>query len=282
METTDNVQTILNAGMALAGARRTGEPNSTPYAVVPPGATLKDLSEFLEKPLRVKQRVALEEVESFIRYVTEYSDHRTRLFAEVNENGATITAVLDYHTGNKVHDETEPDAEPTPGWCKHVAEYTCPLTVEWKRWTAHNGKPMEQTAFAEFIEQNQLEVVTPPGAELLEIAQTLKAKSNVDFLSGLRLSNGQQQLQYMEATSAQAGVNGNLSVPEEIELGIPVFQGGPRYSVKAFLRYRISNKKLNFHYVLFNPHKVIEHAAKAILEAVETGTKIEPFMGRTV
>lgn len=90
-------------------------------------------------------------------------------------------------------------------------------------------------------------------------------------------------LQFQQLPSGDVEIRARAASSGSVtELGVPVFQSGPRYSVRTFLRYRIANKKLQFTYVLFNPHKVIEHAAKAVLTEVEGGTKIEPFMGRTM
>ena len=273
MDENDNVNALLAAGAAASSPHTIQTPQGigAPYAVVPEGWKVEDLSVFLPLPLGIKQHVKFDEADSFVRYVNKFKDGRTTIFARLSEDGAVFRAVLDYHNPEGENEQVQ--------WCRHVAEYNCPLTVEWRRWRQNNNQMMDQTAFAEFVEQNQLDVRKPSGATLLEIAMTLKAKVSVDFVSGTRLSNGTNQLVYQEEHSSGAGVNGNIQMPAELELGLPVFQGGPAYSVRAFLRYRIQNKKLFFQYVLFNPHKVVEHAAKSVLSAVEEGTKIKPFMG---
>lgn len=154
-----------------------------------------------------------------------------------------------------------------PGWGDFRAEIVFRFTPQWKKWTAIDGKMMGQTAFAEFIEDNMADIRTPPGAEMLEIAQYLSATRSVDFKSAMRLSSGQIQLQNLESIDAKVGA-GQVAIPETITLGIaPVF-GLPPFKVEARFRYRIVDGKLQLGIKL----QRVEDIMEAVVNDMVNGT----------
>lgn len=163
------------------------------------------------------------------------------------------------------HDQVE------AGWRDHTAFYECPLSAEWKAWSKANKNLFEQAEFAQFIEDNLPDIVEPSGADMLEISRTLEAKKKINFASGIRLSNGQQELTYEEQVAGTAS-KGKLQIPEVFKIGIPVLEGGPRYSVQARLRYRIDGGALVMWFDLLRPHKIIEDAVLAVWKDIEAGT----------
>lgn len=130
-----------------------------------------------------------------------------------------------------------------PGWGDFRAQIVFRFTPQWKRWKAIDGQMLPQVQFAEFIEDNLGDVVTPPGADMLEIAQYLSATRSVDFKSAVRLSSGQIQLQNVENLEAKVGA-GQTAIPETITLGIAPVYGLPPFRVDARFRYRIVGGKL--------------------------------------
>lgn len=95
--------------------------------------------------------------------------------------------------------------------------------------------------------------------DMLTISRNLQAKKKVDFKSDQNLSNGDIQFTYNETTTGTAG---QLEIPQEFTLGIPVYEGGAPYEVKARLRYRISEGKLTMWYDLVRPERMEEDAFK--------------------
>lgn len=135
------------------------------------------------------------------------------------------------------------NGETGPGWGDFRAEIVFRFTSQWLKWKAIDGKMFGQLAFAEFIEDNLADVVSPAGADMLEIAQELSVKRSVDFKSNIRLQDGRLQFQNIENLEAQVGA-GQIAIPPTITLGIaPVF-GLPPFKVDARLRYRVENGKL--------------------------------------
>jgi uncharacterized protein YfdQ (DUF2303 family) len=219
--------------------------NGIPIFVVPDNMkveTLKHLvDEQLERPYTLKQTVELLTQQSFIDYYNRYCDENSTIF--VNEKNCEFTAILDYH-----------ESPNDPKWCRHRAVYKCPQTKEWNSWVKSNNEKMNQEDFALFIEDNVREITEPNGAEMLEIASSLKAKNNVDFKSAVRLDNGELQFNYTENISGQAGVAGQLKIPEKIKLTISPFLKGAAYQPEARFRYRISPAGLQMWYTLIRPH----------------------------
>lgn len=254
-----NTQYAVELGQILAPPRYL-DGAKHPFIVIPEGSVAIDLEKFLSQPIRIKDVRSFNDLASFIDYVNIFKADRTVIFADNTQ--PKIVALMDYHL---------PD---NPSWCSHSAEYAPQLTNEWRTWAGKNNLVFTQSAFAEFIEDNIADVVSPSGAELLEIAQSLEAKKNLDFKSAVRLSDGTQELVFSESVQTK------VHVPTEIKLGLSPFFNSPKYEVCARLRYRIVDNKLVFVYVLNRPQKVLEDAFARMLVEIEDKAMIKPFFGK--
>jgi uncharacterized protein YfdQ (DUF2303 family) len=240
--------------------------SATPFVVVPEGYKVHDLERLFPVPTRPKGGTALFDADSFIRFVMENKDGATRVYYRTQPTPG-FRAVFNDTTGNAA------------GWGDHVATYDCPLSIEWKTWIAKNGVRMSQEDFAKFMEDNALDCVTPPAADMIEIARTLEAKKKVNFASGIRLATGQTEFTYEEDIQGTAG-KGRLQVPEVFTIGLPVFEGGERYAVESRLRYRIADGgKLSLWYDLVRPHKIVDAALREVLLIIEARAEVKAFNG---
>jgi uncharacterized protein YfdQ (DUF2303 family) len=253
--------------LALKGTVPQAVPGGNiPYAleVLPGGGThvrpLTDLifNEHSAKPDRIKTNVAVGDVHSFLDYWTLFSDPNSRVFAD--ENTSQIRAILDYHGAG----------EGSPRWGSHVLVLAPKLSEEWTAWTGKNSQPFTQQAFAEFLEQNCMDVTTPSPADMVEIANDLQATTQIEFGSSQRQSSGQVQLKYVETVRATTGSN-VIDVPERFKISIPVFVGGDKVPMEAFLRFRPKDGKVTFHYTLIRPYEVKRAAFQAMSAAVQGG-----------
>ena len=248
---TSHYQTILDAGAALATQSKAP---GTPYAVVPAGYTLEDIERFAEQPARARASVTVDTVESFVDYYERYSlEDYSMIFASVLD--FRLIGIVDWHS----HE--------APAFGEHRVTYQAPRAPEWDAWCGNDGRSMSQEDFAYFIEENLNDIVEPDGAEVLEVAQRLEATSKVEFVSAIRLSDGQREFSYSE-TSEGSSRRGALKVPEAFTLGIPVFLGGEPYEVTARLRWRIHDRKLKLWYELRQRSRVEQHAFQLIVDAV--------------
>lgn len=247
----DFIKQIIAAVTGTANAKKA----DGDYAVLPEGHTLQDLEEYQERPRRIEHAISVSTARSFIKYVTDFSTDYSVVFAYLKQQ--QFKAVLDYH--HPVNGA---------GWCDHTVTYSCPIDIRWKTWTGQNGNPLKQVDFARFIEDNQIDIVKPLGADILAIAKELQAKKAIEFKSGQNLSNGDIQFTYNETTNGAAG---QLAIPETFTLGIPVYEEGDKYEVTARLRYRISDGGLVLWYDLLRPDRMEEDAFKAVETEINKG-----------
>ena len=234
--------------------------NDIPVFITPGGMEMHSLEKLVDKraerPKQLEQRITLLSSDSFIDYYNKFSTLDSAIFVDQEEGN--FVAILDYHANHE-----------TPAWCKHVARYTCPKTKEFNTWLRNNNNRMEQEDFALFIEENSRNIVEPNAAEMLEIASSLKAKKDVEFKSGIRLDNGETQFEYTETIGTNAGISGQLNIPEKIKINARAFQGGDNYELEARFRYRITPSGLQMWYTLITPHLVIEDAVNQVIEQVK-------------
>jgi uncharacterized protein YfdQ (DUF2303 family) len=165
-----------------------------------------------------------------------------------------------------------------PGWKDHQAIFDCKKSDEWNTWMGSNAKQMSQVAFAEFIENNLPNIVDPKAADMLEISRTLEAKKKVNFASGIRLSDGRNQLTYEEEISGTAA-KGQLQIPEEFSIGIPVLENGVQYAIQCRLRYRINDAKMVMWYEIIRPKQILKDAIDTVWSLIAEKTERIVFNG---
>lgn len=241
--------------------------------LVPQNMKLINDMELVEKmapqPFHLRQKVTLLTPQSFIDYYNRFADDNSVIFFDSEKN--TFTAILDYHQA------TTDGNDPRHG--HHQCTYTCPKTPEWSSWEQNDNKKMSQEDFALFIEDNLREITNPEPATMLEIATSLKAKMDVDWQSNIKLDNGQIQMGYRETINGQAGITGQLEIPQVFDLTLQPFVGGPAYPLQARFRYRINGGNLVLWYTLIRPRRIVDDATadvRNLLDAQKTrGTLLD-------
>jgi uncharacterized protein YfdQ (DUF2303 family) len=206
-----------------------------------------NLEKHLDSPFRMKGNTRLFDDASFSTLTQRFKTDTTMIYADLYR--FEFVSVFN-------------DASPVEGaaWGDHRAVLTLKATPEWNHWIGPNGQMLSQEAFAEHIETGADEVVSPSGAEMLELAQTFHAKNNVAFKQATILASGERQFAYEETIAAKAGQTGQLTIPKEFELGIAPFEGTDKYKVVARLRYRIREGALSIGYKLDRP-ELVQRAA---------------------
>lgn len=267
----DQTDLAVGTGCALSRALDTGaaltkpqDVGDTKIVVLPEGYAVHDLEKMLPTPARKRGAFVFHDSASFVAYFKKHQA-ASALYGSIDP--PAFVAVFDDHRNDE------------PGWRDHTASYDCPLSREWKTWRAANKKPLRQSEFAQFVEDNLPDIVEPSGADMLEISRTLEAKKKINFASGIRLANGQQELTYEEQIEGTAS-KGKLQIPETFVLGIPVLEGGPRYKVTARLRYRIDSGALVMWFDLLREHKVLEDAVLAVWKEITDATQTTILNGK--
>lgn len=245
--------------------------DATPYVVLPDNYRAIDLERLLPRPTRARGNTTVRDLASFIMLTKEQiSRDASGVKIYSSDKPAYFIAVLNSHAKE-------------PGWGDHRISYTCPIAEEWTTWEKSSGSRKSQVNFAEFIEDNALDIVAaqegqPTSADMLEISRTFEARKKASFASAIRLDNGAVEFSYEEQIEGTAG-KGKLRVPQSFWVGIEVFQGGPRYSMECRLRYRINSGVLEIWYERVRAHKIVEDAVRQMREAIEAQTGLKTING---
>ena len=194
-----------------------------------------DKTYFLGRELQPRRKtgtIKVFNVQSLNSFIAHNRDAgNITVYCDSNPLAPSIVAVLNDHG----------DEGPGHRDLRCVVEFR--QTPEWKKWLGINGKMIAQEEFAEFIEENMVDIVDPTGAQMLEIVTYLQATRSADFKSALSLSSGAVQFTNVENLNASVGA-GQIAVPTEFTLGIVPIQGSPRFKINARFRFRITDGKL--------------------------------------
>lgn len=245
--------------VALASAAFTSEQvGSAHFVTVPERYSHKDITEAVEKaqpaPSRKHGSVQVKDVGSLLQYMADQQAGATG-YVYADPDKRSITAVFNDHRQGA-------------GWRDHRAVFSAEFTPEYETWLRNNKQPKDQTAFAEFIEDNLADIADPAAHVLLEVATTIQATSGINFSSAKRLQDGQTQLAYTENIEARAGAGGALTIPKEFTLGLRLFKNGAGYKLRARLKYRLNSGSVKFWYELDRPERSVEDAFKGYVDEV--------------
>lgn len=233
------------------------DPEKIHSIVVPAGARVEipNLDAWRMNPTRTTGVYKFDDVGSFIKYVERLGGSNTTVWVDYNGKAVAVIDDADEHL---------------PRWGQHRAELKLEKTPEWDHWLGLDGMMVSQERFAEHVETGLDEIVEPPAANMLELAQTFHATTEATFRSSQRLASGEQRLQYDETVTASAGQSGQLHVPSAFLLALAPFVADDRpYKVRARLRFRLSSGKLTLGYVLDKPHRVQIDAIDGIVTKLQ-------------
>lgn len=280
-EVDTNTAAAVIAGLEIAGTEPIGDSARFHTLTVPAGARHEvfDL-EALEEPLaahprRKKGTVHVQDAASFVGYLAKHGLAESEVFADLDK--LKLVGVINAHEGTNVPVD---ERGPLAGHGDHRVCLELIHTDAWKAWTEHDKKPLQQLAFAEFIEDRANDVIDPDAATMLEIAQTLLATQGVDFQSANRLTDGQVQFRYEETTTARAGEAGELEIPQRFAISVAPFVGSAPVELVARFRYRIGPGGLTLFYALLNPTDVIQAAFESYADEVDREIVQPLFKGR--
>jgi len=233
------------------------------------------LEKYAAKPDRKRIHVTLTDADSFIAYLNEQKEKTTRIFAteaDIDARSFCFEAPIDFIEGTGG----------AASWITHTVKLELETTPEFNTWTSRDGAFFGQVDFAEFLDDNLIDITDPPGADILEVVQNLQVKTDVAFRSNIRLDNGDVQLLY-EETSEQsgAGAKGSIDVPTKFTLNIPVFRGTEPTPIDARFRYRLDrdNGRVRFGYRLSQVDRLVEAVVNVTAERIEKETAVPIFKG---
>lgn len=276
--TEESETAVVLAKLATAAAKPTqvridGEVRRLLH-LVPEGYTIH--SEPIDpepQPVRAKGNVRLITVEGLVDYVKQTSSKREApadipVTIWVHPTSGEVVAILNDHSPH------------APGWRDLRATLQLAKTTEWNFWLNRDGQLMQQTDFADHIERGLKEIVSPPAADMLEMAQHFQAKVDVDFEKGQRLATGETRLTYKENVSATAGRGGQFEFPSEFVIRVAPFVGEEPVELKALTRFKINSGDLRICYILDRPQDVIQQVVDSLAGKFSTAGFERVYIGQ--
>lgn len=241
--------------------------NGQRRVIVPNGFDLHTADDPHALPPFIKSKVVVDDRASLVAYTNRFADSRSVLVADYD--AGTIAAVLDYHGCN-----AEGELQPAPG--RHLATLKLRDSEEFKRWNAIQGDRLPQAEFAAFLEENSEDICDPDPAVMIEISRDLEATQGVTFKSSTRLENGDRAFVYETETRTK----GELRVPREFHLQIPLYQGEAPARLRCAFRWQVSGGGL----VLGFEWRRVEYLRQAFFAQIATQaseeTGVPVFYGR--
>ena len=205
--------------------------------------------------------VKAETLDALVDYVNRFHTPETAVFATGEKN--CISAVLDWHPNSLESDKGR--------FGRHTVTLPLRKSDEWTAWTGINNLKLGQRALAEFIEEHLDAIVEPDAAAVLEVVLTLSGKKSVAYKNAVRLANGDTSLVWEETTDAKAGQSGELKVPSELKIRIPVYAGcedETTFEIRTMFRYHIHDGALTFQLKMLGIERIHDLAFKAVHEAL--------------
>jgi uncharacterized protein YfdQ (DUF2303 family) len=241
-------------------------PHGARHIFVPRGFRLEDVSDQHAMPPYATGHVIVDDRASLVAYANRFSDKRSVIIADYD--AGKISARLDWHSGN--------DAGLAPQPRVHTAALQLRPSEEFARWDAFEGDMHKQVEFAAFLEENAVDVVDPESAVLIEISRDLEAMQGVTFKSSNRLDSGDRAFVYENETH----VRGEVKVPREFTLEVPLYNGEPPILIRCALRFRVTPAGL----LLGFQWRRVEYARRShftqIATAAAEDTGLPVFFGR--
>lgn len=235
------------------------------HVLTPPGwyHGSQNIEKSKPAPNRLRGTTKVDNSEALIKAV-EVQSPRGDYFPVVysQDRLLTIIAVLNHQ---QVTDAPEPgvtvggdDQKVITGWGDHRVQLTLNRTPDWLLWLEHSGKWLDQTPFAEFIEDRIDDIRpaqdgNPDQATMLELSRTFQATIAARFERGVKLGSGQVNLNYQEQIDATAGETKQLQIPDQFGIAVRPFFGSDLCSIQARFRHRVAGGQLKLSYQLVRP-----------------------------
>lgn len=250
---------------------------------------IEDLRDHAEKwrihPERRKGTATVLTLRSFIELANRHKSAHSVIFASSNWPNPSMTAIIDYHEAGAGK----------PQFGEHRVHYPFPVTDEFKAWSAQDGKVMNQTEFAAFIEERVAElsqatrdeelaltelfgsarIATP--ADMLALSRGLEVNVAGKVKQNTRLSSGEGEIVFTEDHLDGSGAK--IVVPNLFMICLPVFLDGQPVRLPARLRYRVANGSVAWFYQLYRWKEIVRERVVEDLATAATDTELPSFEG---
>jgi uncharacterized protein YfdQ (DUF2303 family) len=241
------------------------------------------VQEFRDGRDRRKGTASADTLESFVALVNRHKDEHSALFGKCSWPAPKLTAVINY---NAAGTEVRP--------ADHRIEYAFPLTDAFTAWVKGNAAPMEQEAFAAFLEEHAAELAAPGDgerseyerlfgekmatpSEVLALSRHLEVFVSARAKQGVRLQTGERVVEFAEEHQNAKGEA--IVVPGIFMVSVPAFVDGEAVRIPARLRYRVHGGKVVWFYQLWRWEAFLREQVERDLETAAKETGLPAFEG---
>ncbi|TWD58143.1 uncharacterized protein DUF2303 [Agrobacterium vitis] len=266
-----------------------GLPEKVLLAVDAKSGNIKSLKDQIESyrqgPKRRMGKASTTTLESFIDLLKRHAaDTETAVFASTSYPNLELTAVVNYHTTDKV-----------AGHGDHRISYAFPITPEMAAWLKMNTQTFSQGEFAEWLDEHCADLAEATEEErqqyevlfkerfaepfrLIELSRDLEISVGGKVKQNIRLASGERSLVFEETHSDSNGQP--ISIPGLFMLSVPAWVDGDPVRIPARLRYRVRGGEISWSYQLYRPDIALRDQVKKDLETVAENTGLPVFEGK--
>lgn len=236
--------------------KHTGPSTKGAFVVAPEGWDVKPLHDLQETPNRIVAHRRFSDVDSLVSYLRRYSVSDF-LFVTSDPKSGVLRAILDYHK------PAAADLSAEPRWCAHCADFIARFTPEYGAWRELHRKTISQIQAGEFLEDRLLDVIEPTGGDVMDMVMKFEALKKVTFSQSTRLRDGTAQILYSEENEAR----GALTLPDTVTLLLPIYEGMEPERIMVRLRFRVTDGRLAFTFVIANIEAIERQAFRRCEDA---------------
>lgn len=299
-ELAKNAGTSIITVSAPSGAK--GVPSSVPALLDKKSGEFSGLKslfdDWRDTPQRKSGTARITTLESFIELSKRHRTNESVIFANTDWKSPSLTSVVDYHHRNTdIADANGVVIGNDVGKAdngKHRIEYKFPLSEEWQAWVKADKQPMNQQAFAEFIEDHISELAAPHEDEisywqeklggnvayphelkLLSIGLKVHAETRVS--NNITLQSGEGELTWEETHRDMKG--DKLIVPSLFIIHLPPFFMGEAIRLPVRLRYRVRDGSVSWIFQMYRPDVYVTEQVIRDMERAARETELPYFQG---
>lgn len=234
-------------------------------------------------PKVVNETVVIQTAESLIGYTSRFKNRDSIIIADIQGN--RITTIFDYHEAPEINRHGEegvvastPAHElPKPRLGAHRARLDLAFSQEWAIWTRVNERMMSHIEFANFLEENAIDVQYPAGSDLLEMVRDLHVRQNSHFTSSVRMGD---TVKFEYKKDADATVKDTMEFPISFEVSIPVYFGELPVTLRAMTRRKIDDGELQLGFKLLQVEQTRQREFQRIVADIEHHTRVQAIYGQ--
>lgn len=222
-------------------------------------------------PKLIVAKPKLQNATSLIEYINGFKNEHSMTFADITTD--TIVSVMDYHLRPAM---SEDGHQSNARLGENVATLALPKSEEWSIWTGVNEKLISHIDFASFLEENAFDVVSPAGADLLELCRDLQVKQDMSFSSSIRMGDA---VSVSYSKEEDATTKQNMTLPVKFMISIPVYFGEPPVTIECYMRRKISGGTLYLGYKMIRLEATRQREFNRVVGEVEAATAVTTVFG---